>query len=117
MLTDKSEVSGIGSANWTNDLQKNVRNLKTMDASMTRSDCSTFTTWSKLKKRNSDNQLRWLPSGNNNQSSDETICSLGENPMKSQSMPNLYKQKLMNLLGSSYLKGHNMSNSSVSRYI
>lgn len=83
-----------------------------MNASMTKSDCSTFTTWSKLKKRNSENQLRRLPSGNNNQSSDETY--LGENPIKSQSMPNLYKQKLMSLLASSYIKAHNMSNSSVS---
>ncbi|GJQ82071.1 hypothetical protein Trydic_g6943 [Trypoxylus dichotomus] len=94
--TDKSEASGVGSANWTNDLHKNVRNLKTMDTSMTKSDCSTFTTWR-----------------NNNQSSDETCYSLGENPLKSQSMPNLYKQKLMNLLATSSLKkGCNLSNSS-----
>ncbi|KRT86849.1 hypothetical protein AMK59_2735, partial [Oryctes borbonicus] len=83
-----------------------------MDTSMTKSDCSTFTTWSKLKKRSSDNQLRRLPSGNNNQSSDENCYCLGENPLKSQSMPNLYKQKLMSLLASSTFKGHNMSNSS-----
>ncbi|XP_008191639.2 uncharacterized protein LOC661485 isoform X4 [Tribolium castaneum] len=92
---DKSENSGMG----THWVKKPTNNCKLTEASMTQSDSSSFTTWSKLKKRSSDNQLRRHPSGNNNNSGDET--SLTENSAKSQSMPNLYKKKL------NYLKNHN----------
>ncbi|XP_044263071.1 uncharacterized protein LOC123010326 isoform X2 [Tribolium madens] len=97
--TDKSENSGIGSTHWS---KKPTNNCKLTEASMTQSDSGSFTTWSKLKKRSSDNQLRRHPSGNNNNSGDETShLGLTENSIKSQSMPNLYKKKL------SYLKNHN----------
>lgn len=82
---------------------------------MTRSDCSSFTTWSKLKTRSSENQLRRLPSGNNNDSSQEdTARNLNDNPMKSQSMPNLYKRKLKELLHNSHCNALNSSSISVS---
>lgn len=87
-----------------------MANPKIVDASMTQSDSSSFTTWSKLKKRSSDNQLRRHPSGNNNSGSDDTShLGLTETSTKSQSMPNLYKQKLKSLLVSSYLKTQNSS--------
>lgn len=93
----------MGSTHWSNDIKKQTNSCKlTEEASMTQSDSGSFTTWSKLKKRSSDNQLRRHPSGNNNNSGDET--SLNENSIKSQSMPNLYKKKLQNLM---YLKNHN----------
>ncbi|XP_068912211.1 serine-rich adhesin for platelets isoform X4 [Tenebrio molitor] len=107
--TDKSETSGTGSAHWPHDGNKQQINAKIIDASMTQSDSGSFTTWSKLKKRCSDNQLRRHPSGNNNNSGDETShLGLSENSAKSQSMPNLYKQKLKTLLVSNYLKNQNL---------
>lgn len=83
---------------------------------MTQSDSSSFTTWSKLKKRSSDNQLRRQPSGNNNNSGDDAShLGLTDATFKSQSMPNLYKQKLKNLMiASGHLKSQ--SNSSVSLF-
>lgn len=74
--------------NW---IGKNRQKLE--NSSMARSD-SGLTTWSKLKKRSSENQLRRHPSGNNNTSGDETTSfSMNDNSLKSQSMPNLHKQK------------------------
>ncbi|KAJ3641779.1 hypothetical protein Zmor_028257 [Zophobas morio] len=111
--TDKSENSGTGSAHWTNDIKKQTNSAKVIDASMTQSDSGSFTTWSKLKKRSSDNQLRRHPSGNNNNSGDETShLGLNENSVKSQSMPNLYKQKLKTLLVSNYLRNQNVASTS-----
>lgn len=94
-----------------------VKNVKVLDNSMTRSDSSSFTTWSKLKKRSSEDQLRRHPSGNNNNSEgDASNLGLTETTFKSQSMPNLYKQKLKNLMAAStYIKSQ--SNSSVSESI
>lgn len=96
---------------------------KLLDTSMARSD-SGLTTWSKLKKRSSENQLRRHPSGNNNNntSADEmtSFSNLGnDNALKSQSMPNLYRQRLRWQHGTSNTAnccgGHNiMSSSSVS---
>lgn len=90
---------------------------------MTQSDSGSFTTWSKLKKRNSDNQLRRHPSGNNNNSgADASHLGLTETTIKSQSMPNLHnkqRKKINNktMLASSgnYLlvKSHQSNNSSV----
>lgn len=81
---------------------------------MSQSDSGSFTTWSKLKKRSSENQLRRHPSGNNNTEGDDTSqYNLTDNAQKSQSMPNLYKQKIKSLLASSYLKKQNHSNTSV----
>lgn len=82
---------------------------------MTQSDSGSFTTWSKLKKRTSDNQIRRQhPSSNNNESQDENSHYLNDNVLKSQSMPNLYKQKLKGLFASNYLKQHNINTSAVS---
>lgn len=85
---------------------------------MTQSDSGSFTTWSKLKKRTSDNQIRRQhPSGNNNESGDENLHYLNDNVLKSQSMPNLYKQKLKGLIASNYLKQQNINTRSVSAFI
>lgn len=66
---------------------------------MTQSDSSSFTTWSHLKKRNSENHLRRLPSGNNNNSGDDaTQLGLTEQTYKSQSMPNLFKKNSKNIV-------------------
>ncbi|CAH0559334.1 unnamed protein product [Brassicogethes aeneus] len=100
------------SSHWPTDCLRisQAKNLKNLDASMTKSDSSSFTTWSNLKKRSSDNHLRRLPSGNNNNSGDDA-SRLGLNDMgtlKSQSMPNLYKQRIMRSMVQS---GHVKSNS------
>lgn len=76
-----------------------MHNIKTADASMSQSDSGSFTTWSKLKKRSSENQLRRHPSGNNNASGDETSQYNITDSLKSQSMPNLYKQKMRRSTG------------------
>lgn len=95
-------------------MKTQVNNLKALETSMSQSDSGSFTTWSKLKKRSSDNQLRRHPSGNNNSEGDDTSqYNLTDNAQKSQSMPNLYKQKIKSLLASSYLKKQNHSNTSV----
>lgn len=95
-----------------------MSNLKALEASMSQSDSGSFTTWSKLKKRSSDNQLRRHPSGNNNTEGENvTQFNLTDNTQKSQSMPNLHKQKIKSLLASSYLrKQHNLT-TSVSTHI
>ncbi|KAF5308641.1 hypothetical protein FQR65_LT06102 [Abscondita terminalis] len=113
--TDKSDgISGSGSIHWTSNLKTQTENIKRADTSMVQSDSGGFTTWSKLKKRTSDNQLKRHPSGNNNSSVDGSNkdCVI-DNVLKSQSMPNLYKQKLRGLLGSGYLKNNIMVNSSI----
>lgn len=107
LFSDKSS----GSAHWpTSDLKgQNV-----VDTSMTQSDSGSFTTWSKLKKRSSDQQLRRLPSGNNNNSGDDaTRLGLIDTSAKSQSMPNLYKQKLKNLIVSQLAKSQTSSVSEI----
>ncbi|ERL95179.1 hypothetical protein D910_12448 [Dendroctonus ponderosae] len=79
-----------------------------LEDSMTQSDSSSFTTWSKLKKRNSDDQLR-RPSGNNNNSEDESShLALSDTALKSQSMPNLHKQRLRRCI----VDDNSLSNSS-----
>lgn len=112
-FTDKSETSGTGSMNLPSNLKSKVRNLKATEASMAKSDSGSFTTWSKLKKLSSENHLRRIPSGNNNGSADETSHNFTDNCLKSQSMPNLYKQKLKGMLSNSTQKSQNLSNSSV----
>lgn len=101
--TDKSSSNSnptnqSGSVNL--DMKHQNQNLvkKISEGSMTQSDSSSFTTWSKLKKRNSDDHLR-RPSGNNNNSEDETShLVLSDTVLKSQSLPNLHKQKLRNII-------------------
>ncbi|XP_030767612.1 uncharacterized protein LOC115891308 isoform X2 [Sitophilus oryzae] len=98
--TDKSSNTNTNqSGSVILDLKIQKQNLnKLVDGSMTQSDSSSFTTWSKLKKQNSENHIR-RPSGNNNDSEEETShLALSDTNLKSQSMPNLYKQKLKNLI-------------------
>ncbi|XP_023019159.2 uncharacterized protein isoform X2 [Leptinotarsa decemlineata] len=97
---DKSSNShNTDSAHWPGDVKCQLKNIKALDSSMTKSDSSSLTTWSKLKKRCSEDHLRRPPSGNNNNSGDEAShLGLTDGTVKSQSMPNLYKQKLRNLL-------------------
>lgn len=68
---------------------------------MAKSDLG-LTTWSKLKKRSCEMKLRRHPSGNNNTTNSESSSNSTQyggsiinstNALKSQSMPNLYKQK------------------------
>ncbi|XP_060525717.1 uncharacterized protein LOC132701627 isoform X2 [Cylas formicarius] len=86
------------------------RAKKILETSMTQSDSGGFTTWSKLKKRGSDDQLR-RPSGNNNNSEDEgSGLGLGDAATKSRSMPNLHKRKTNGLVANSvYLKSQSNS--------
>ncbi|KAG5887717.1 hypothetical protein JTB14_020019 [Gonioctena quinquepunctata] len=110
---DKSSNShNTDSAHWPDGMKCQLKNLKTLDTSMTRSDSSSLTTWSKLKKRCSEDLLRRPPSGNNNNSGNEAShLGLTDATSKSQSMPNLYKQKLRNLMVASGY-GKSQSNSS-----
>ncbi|KAF5277375.1 hypothetical protein FQA39_LY06188 [Lamprigera yunnana] len=112
---DKSEgISGSGSIHWTSNLKTESENIKRVDTSMVQSDTGGFTTWSKLKKLTSDNQLKRHPSGNNNSSVDSCNKDGGvDNVLKSRSMPNLYRQRLRGMTGSGYLKNNIMVNSSV----
>lgn len=117
-FADKSDTSGGGSTHWA-ELKHPLRHLKTQDVSMTQSDTG-FTTWSKLKKRCCENQLRRHPSGNNNQSVDAQH-GFSDAGFKSQSMPNLYKQKLRSSITAQYQqyeqqrqqRSQHLSNSSV----
>nr|CAH7731909.1 unnamed protein product [Callosobruchus chinensis] len=95
--TDKSGNSqNTDSTCWSN------KNPKEKHPEMTQSDSSSFTTWSKLKKRSSEDHLRRQPSGNNNNSAEgENSLMLNETALKSQSLPNLYKQKLKSASSSS----------------
>lgn len=115
-FSDKSEgVSKTDTSRWSSNIKTQTENIKRVDTSMVQSDSGGFTTWSKLRKLNSDNQLRRHPSGNNNTSEDNNgRFNVTNNAMKSQSMPNLYKQKIRGLLGSNYLKNQNLINSLVS---
>ncbi|KAJ8915224.1 hypothetical protein NQ315_015447, partial [Exocentrus adspersus] len=110
--SDKSSNSHqTDSSHWPGDLDTQVKNIKILDGDMTRSDSSSFTTWSKLKKRSSEDQLRRRPSGNNNNSGgDANHLGLTEATLKSQSMPNLYKQRLRSLMAASgYTKSQSNS--------
>lgn len=69
-----------------------------LSTSMARSDLG-LTTWSKLKKQTVQSPLRRHPSGNNNGDSNETTDAtndMNNSVIKSQSLPNLYRRKLMN---------------------
>lgn len=112
--TDKNTQShNTDNTRWPSDNANNPKS-NALDNSMTRSDSSSFTTWSKLKKCGG-NSLRRHPSGNNNNSeNDASHLGLTENTNKSQSMPNLCKrrEKLRSLTTS--VVQRNPSNSSVS---
>ncbi|XP_068625405.1 serine-rich adhesin for platelets isoform X3 [Battus philenor] len=82
--------------------------------SMARSDLG-LTTWSKLKKQTSDSPLRRHPSGNNNEDTNDTTNATSEmnnSVIKSQSLPNLYRRKLM----SSSIASVALSNSTVDSF-
>lgn len=62
-----------------------------------------------LQKQNSEDPIR-RPSGNNNNSEDEAShLILSDTALKSQSMPNLYKQKLKNLINKGIKSDSNSS--------
>ncbi|XP_031333740.1 uncharacterized protein LOC116163770 isoform X2 [Photinus pyralis] len=112
--SDKSGgMSGSGSIHWEGNMKVHPDNIKLPDTSMAQSDSGGFTTWSKLKKRTSDNQLKRHPSGNNNSSVDSNKYSAVDNVLKSQSMPNLYKQKVKGLMSSGFLRSNTPFNSSI----
>ncbi|CAH0751963.1 unnamed protein product [Diatraea saccharalis] len=69
-----------------------------LTTSMARSDLG-LTTWSKLKKQSSQSPLRRHPSGNNNEDSNDAAdmtSEMNNSVIKSQSLPNLYRRKLLN---------------------
>ncbi|XP_026731459.1 uncharacterized protein LOC113496438 isoform X7 [Trichoplusia ni] len=86
-----------------------------LTTSMARSDLG-LTTWSKLKKQTSQSPLRRHPSGNNNEGSheatDATDDNMSNSVIKSQSLPNLYRRKLM----SSSINSAALSNSTVDSF-
>ncbi|XP_050563028.1 uncharacterized protein LOC118269872 isoform X18 [Spodoptera frugiperda] len=86
-----------------------------LTTSMARSDLG-LTTWSKLKKQTSQSPLRRHPSGNNNEGSNEatdvTDDNMSNSVIKSQSLPNLYRRKLMN----SSINSAALSNSTVDSF-
>ncbi|CAB3235661.1 unnamed protein product [Arctia plantaginis] len=86
-----------------------------LTTSMARSDLG-LTTWSKLKKQTSQSPLRRHPSGNNNEDSNDSTDTVNDNMnnsvIKSQSLPNLYRRKLM----SSSINSAALSNSTVDSF-
>ncbi|XP_014368194.2 uncharacterized protein LOC106718534 isoform X6 [Papilio machaon] len=85
-----------------------------LTTSMARSDLG-LTTWSKLKKQTSQSPLRRHPSGNNNGDSNDTTnvtSEMNNSVIKSQSLPNLYRRKLM----SSSIASVALSNSTVDSF-
>ncbi|CAG4945311.1 unnamed protein product [Colias eurytheme] len=85
-----------------------------LTTSMARSDLG-LTTWSKLKKQTSHLPLQRHPSGNNNENSNESTDVANEmnnSVIKSQSLPNLYRKKLM----SSSINSAALSNSTVDSF-
>ncbi|XP_044730714.1 uncharacterized protein LOC123293839 isoform X2 [Chrysoperla carnea] len=93
----EDKTSESNSIDNTEDI--NNKKLPLDNNSMIKSDLG-LTTWSKLnKKRSCELKLRRHPSGNNNNHTTNDSTQYGgsimhsTNPLKSQSMPNLYKQK------------------------
>ncbi|KAI5631666.1 RUN domain-containing protein [Phthorimaea operculella] len=85
-----------------------------LTTSMARSDLG-LTTWSKLKKQTGESPLRRHPSGNNNEDSNDGTDATNEmnnSVIKSQSLPNLYRRKLM----SSSINSNALSNSTVDSF-
>ncbi|CAH2040550.1 unnamed protein product, partial [Iphiclides podalirius] len=85
-----------------------------LTTSMARSDLG-LTTWSKLKKQTIQSPLRRHPSGNNNEDSNEMAdgtSDMNNSVIKSQSLPNLYRRKLMN----SSITSTALSNSTVDSF-
>ncbi|XP_045449486.1 uncharacterized protein LOC123658047 [Melitaea cinxia] len=85
-----------------------------LTTSMARSDLG-LTTWSKLKKQTVQSPLKRHPSGNNNEDSNEptdTTNDINNSVIKSQSLPNLYRRKLL----SSSINSAALSNSTVDSF-
>ncbi|XP_063541893.1 uncharacterized protein LOC134750560 isoform X7 [Cydia strobilella] len=85
-----------------------------LTTSMARSDLG-LTTWSKLKKQTNHSPLRRHPSGNNNEDSHEATdatSDMSNSVIKSQSLPNLYRRKIM----SSSINSAALSNSTVDSF-
>ncbi|XP_063634938.1 uncharacterized protein LOC134805565 isoform X6 [Cydia splendana] len=85
-----------------------------LTTSMARSDLG-LTTWSKLKKQTNHSPLKRHPSGNNNEDSHEatdTTSDMSNSVIKSQSLPNLYRRKIM----SSSINSAALSNSTVDSF-
>ncbi|VVC92542.1 unnamed protein product [Leptidea sinapis] len=85
-----------------------------LTTSMAKSDFA-LTTWSKLKNQNSQSPLQRHPSGNNNENSNESTDvsnEMNNSVIKSQSLPNLYRRKLM----SSSINSAALSNSTVDSF-
>ncbi|XP_049871267.1 uncharacterized protein LOC126370456 isoform X3 [Pectinophora gossypiella] len=85
-----------------------------LTTSMARSDLG-LTTWSKLKKQTNHSPLRRHPSGNNNEDSNDSTDAtndMNNSVIKSQSLPNLYRKKLM----SSSINSAALSNSTVDSF-
>ncbi|XP_041989173.1 uncharacterized protein LOC121740516 isoform X3 [Aricia agestis] len=85
-----------------------------LTTSMARSELG-LTTWSKLKKQTSQSPLQRHPSGNNNGDSNDSadvINEMNNSVIKSQSLPNLYRRKLM----SSSINSAALSNSTVDSF-
>ncbi|KAL4711421.1 hypothetical protein ACJJTC_016175 [Scirpophaga incertulas] len=85
-----------------------------LTSSMARSDLG-LTTWSKLKKQSSQSPLRRHPSGNNNEESNDSAdvtSEMNNSVIKSQSLPNLYRRKLM----SSSINSNVLSTSTVDSF-
>ncbi|XP_064072510.1 uncharacterized protein LOC113392986 isoform X7 [Vanessa tameamea] len=85
-----------------------------LTTSMAKSDLG-LTTWSKLKKQTCQSPLKRHPSGNNNEDSNEptdTTNEMSNSVIKSQSLPNLYRRKLL----SSSINSAALSNSTVDSF-
>ncbi|XP_052739812.1 uncharacterized protein LOC112043605 isoform X4 [Bicyclus anynana] len=85
-----------------------------LTTSMARSDLG-LTTWCKLKKQTNQSPLKRHPSGNNNENTNETTDATNEmsnSVIKSQSLPNLYRRKLL----SSSINSAALSNSTVDSF-
>lgn len=119
----ESEATTSGSNNWSSTrftraaTGRGGGGSRPLDTSMACSD-SVYTTWSKLKKRSSDIQLTRHPSGNNNTTCPEGVSLTSFQPvdataLKSQSMPNLSRQRRRCVLASVSSKLSSAMSSSV----
>ncbi|XP_067013315.2 serine-rich adhesin for platelets [Anabrus simplex] len=97
--TSENETASSENNNWPHNrhlMRPGIRcgKNRALDTSMARSD-SVYTTWSKLKKRSSEVQLTRHPSGNNNTCPDSlsSFAVQQASALKSQSLPNLYRQR------------------------
>ncbi|XP_032515721.2 uncharacterized protein LOC116768928 isoform X3 [Danaus plexippus] len=117
-LVKEELVIGLNSDERTRrnlELLERCKNLTNkLSTSMARSDLG-LTTWSKLKKQTNQSPLQRHPSGNNNEDSHDSTQAtndMNNSVIKSQSLPNLYRRKLM----SSSINSAALSNSTVDSF-